>query len=172
LDITSLSSYSQQNAWVEWGYNRDGDNLQQINLGVLLGDKNKLSFFYQIYPDSIAYVSTPNNIVLRAKDLGFRIKTWIMDHGFFSASNLEHLVRNGYKFITAMPSTLKIAHTLFTNSTVALCSPITSFCLGKEVLSSCDTSCTIGALDFRVCIYLSDKRGPKKLNLLLDVWRR
>jgi len=60
------------------GLYRDGDSLQQINLGVLLGDKNKLPFFYQIYPGSIADVSTLNNIALRAKDLGFRIKTWII----------------------------------------------------------------------------------------------
>jgi hypothetical protein len=33
-DITSFSSYSTKNEFVEWGYNRDKENLPQINLGI------------------------------------------------------------------------------------------------------------------------------------------
>ena len=32
LDITSVSSYSKQNQYVRYGYNRDGESLPQINL--------------------------------------------------------------------------------------------------------------------------------------------
>ncbi len=40
FDITSLSSYSELSDFVEWGYNRDGENLPQINLGMIWTDKN------------------------------------------------------------------------------------------------------------------------------------
>lgn len=163
LDITSLSSYSQQNNWVEWGYNRDKESLPQVNLGVLVGGKAKLPFFYQLYPGSIADVSTLHNIALRAKDLSFDIETWVMDRGFFSASNLEHLNTHGYCFIITMPATLKLAQALFASSQAALCSPVKSFCLGKEVLFSHDTSCEIGVLSLRVCVYLSEKRRAQEI---------
>lgn len=158
LDITSISSYSHQNNWVEWGYNRDKESLPQINLGVLVGGVTKLPFFYQLYPGSIADVSTIHNIALRSKDLEFDIETWVMDRGFFSTSNIENLNTHGYHFITAMPSTLKSAQHLFASSQAALRSPVKSFCLGKEALFVHDTTCKIGALQLRACVYLSEKR--------------
>jgi transposase len=158
LDITSISSYSLNNHWLEWGYNRDREALPQVNLGVLVGGVKKLPFFYQLYPGSIADVSTLDNIGLRAKDLGFDIETWIMDRGFFSASNLDNLVNREYRFITAMPATLKLAHSLLASSQTSLRSPVNSFCLGKEVLFYHDTTCTIGSRSLRVCVYQSEKR--------------
>lgn len=32
LDITSVSSYSKNIGCMEWGYNRDGENLPQVNI--------------------------------------------------------------------------------------------------------------------------------------------
>ena len=34
-DITSVSSYSEQNEYVRWGYNRDNEKLPQINLELI-----------------------------------------------------------------------------------------------------------------------------------------
>lgn len=167
LDITSLSSYSSQNEWVEWGYNRDSEDLPQINLGVLLGNKNKLPFFYQLYPGSIADVSTLHNIALRARDLGFGIETWVMDRGFYSASNLEHLVANNYSFITGLPGHLKIVYQILTQSTAALRSPLRSFCLGKEVLFNYDGEVNLGQLRLRVCVYLSEKRKAQETEVFI-----
>lgn len=158
LDITSISSYSQHNSWVEWGHNRDQENLPQVNLGVLVGGVKKLPFFYQLYPGSIADVSTLNNIGLRTKDLGFDIETWVMDRGFFSASNLDNLGERGYRFITAMPATLKLFQSLLAKSQNALRSPVNSFCLGKEVLFYYETKCTVGSQSVRACVYQSEKR--------------
>jgi len=42
---------------VEWGYNRDGKNLPQINLGMVCCQKKGLPFLYHVYPDSM--VSEP-----------------------------------------------------------------------------------------------------------------
>ena len=163
LDITSISSYSEQNNWLEWGYNRDGESLPQVNLGVLVGGTTQLPFFYQLYPGSIADVSTLDNIGLRAKDFGFDIETWIMDRGFFSTSNMETLVARDYHFITALPSTLKLSQNLLATSKSALRSPVNSFCLGKEVLFFHETSCKIGSLTLRACIYQSEKRRVKEI---------
>jgi hypothetical protein len=42
LDITSVSSYSELIDDVEWGYNRDHENLAQINLCMLMGETSRL----------------------------------------------------------------------------------------------------------------------------------
>ena len=54
FDITSFSSYSSLIEIVEWGYNRDHDNLPQINFGVLIGSPNYIPILYSIYPGSIS----------------------------------------------------------------------------------------------------------------------
>ena len=45
-DVTSFSSYAKGIADTEWGYNRDGERLPQINLGCYLGEQNGLPMFY------------------------------------------------------------------------------------------------------------------------------
>ena len=45
-DITSISSYSTNIDFVEWGYNRDRENLAQINMGVMCNSNNSLPIFY------------------------------------------------------------------------------------------------------------------------------
>jgi transposase len=37
-DVTSISSYSQEMVSVERGYNRDGDDLAQFNLGMFCNE--------------------------------------------------------------------------------------------------------------------------------------
>jgi hypothetical protein len=45
-DVTSVSSYSRGNDMVEHGYNRDGDGLAQVNLGMYYGEESGLPIFF------------------------------------------------------------------------------------------------------------------------------
>ncbi len=106
IDISSLSSYSGQNAFVEWGYNRDGESLPQVNLGILMGYPANLPLYYHVYPGSIPDVSTLKNLSLTASDLGIPLETWVMDRGFFSTANVQHMIQEGFCFITMLPKRL------------------------------------------------------------------
>ncbi len=167
LDITSISSYSEQNPFVEWGYNRDGEALAQVNLAVLVGGPNKLPFFYQLYPGSIPDVSTLHNLALRAKDLGFSIETFVMDRGFFSTSNLANLSNQSLGFLIPLPLSLTEARRLLVKSQTALRFATHTFCLGKEALFYQDTKATMGPLSLRACVYLSEKRRALETETLL-----
>ena len=46
-DITSVSSYAEQNAYVRYGYNRDGESLPQVNLALVLGQESCLPVSYR-----------------------------------------------------------------------------------------------------------------------------
>jgi len=45
-DITSISTYSKGTDLAEWGYNRDGENLAQVNMGMFYGAESRLPVFY------------------------------------------------------------------------------------------------------------------------------
>jgi len=93
-DITSFSSYSTNNEFVEWGYNRDKENLPQINLGMVCCKKTGLPFFYNIFQGSIVDVKTIINFIKYLKIYKLQDLFLILDKGFFNAItrglSLEH----------------------------------------------------------------------------------
>jgi len=62
-DITSISSYSEKIGFIEWGYNRDSEDLAQINLGIVCNKVNSLPLYYSLYQGSIVDVSTLKNTI-------------------------------------------------------------------------------------------------------------
>jgi transposase len=94
-DISSISSYSEQIESVERGYNRDNEDLPQINIGMLYSKETELPLRYDITQGSIADVSTLKRIIEGNKELGMKQNiTYIMDKGFFSLKNLEEVLKD------------------------------------------------------------------------------
>ena len=56
-DITSISSYSYENEMMEFGYNRDHEDLPQVNLGLIVDSGSKLPLYYHVHDGSIHDVS-------------------------------------------------------------------------------------------------------------------
>ena len=112
LDITSISSWSALIDEVEWGYNRDKENLPQINLCLLMGQESKLPVFQTIYSGSIRDVKTFQNTMELAEAILGEINDvlYVMDKGFFSTKNVNSMIlgKNG-GFIIGVPFTTKFA---------------------------------------------------------------
>ena len=100
-DITSLSSYSQLINLLEYGYNRDGESLPQINLSLILDKDKGIPVMYDIFPGSISDVSTLSGTLKKIKAHGIQNYVAVMDRGFFSLSNLRELMTNKISFIMA-----------------------------------------------------------------------
>lgn len=100
-DITSLSSYSQLINLLEYGYNRDGEPLPQINLSLILDKDKGIPVMYDIFPGSISDVSTLSGTLKKIKAHGIQNYVAVMDRGFFSLSNLKELMRDKISFIMA-----------------------------------------------------------------------
>ncbi len=100
-DITSLSSYSQLINLLEYGYNRDGEPLPQINLSLILDKDNGIPVMYDIFPGSISDVNTLSGTLKKIKAHGIQNYVAVMDRGFFSLSNLRELMTNKISFIMA-----------------------------------------------------------------------
>lgn len=112
LDITSTSSYSTGIQDVEWGYNRDNEQLAQINLCMLMGETSRLPVYQVPYSGSLKDVSTLETTLSKMDAISAKKKTLIvMDKGFFSTRNVNAMLnRQGpIRFVIAMPFTSKFA---------------------------------------------------------------
>ena len=110
-DITSFSSTSEliKLLELEYGHNRDGKKLPQLNFSLLLDSARGIPVFYDIYPGSIVDVSTLRNTISKGMSIGIENAMLIMDRGFFSINNICELMGNDYSFIMPIPMNYKIA---------------------------------------------------------------
>jgi transposase len=116
LDITSTSSYSELIDDVEWGYNRDGEDLAQINLCMLMGETSRLPIYQTVYSGSLKDVSTLRTTLSKfAAIAGDKSILTVMDKGFCSKKNIDALLDENKKFIIALPFTLSFAKQQVTN---------------------------------------------------------
>lgn len=106
IDITSESSYSDIIDYVEYGYNRDGESLPQVNHCMLIGEKERLPVMQSIFSGSIRDVSTLKLMIEEIKTLlgaTIEAKTILSDKGFYSKENIDALLGEGMNFLIAMP---------------------------------------------------------------------
>lgn len=82
-DITSISSYSKDISLSDYGYNRDGENLSQINLGMFYGMNSNLPLLYDIYNGSIGDKIHFESMLKYAKSFNLNNVSLVMDRGFF-----------------------------------------------------------------------------------------
>jgi hypothetical protein len=110
LDITSVSSWSQLIDDVEWGYNRDGDALPQVNLCMLMGQESHLPVRMTVYSGSIRDVSTLETTLGQLWSGGEENILIVMDKGFSSRKNINVLLRRkDIRFLIALPMTMSFA---------------------------------------------------------------
>jgi transposase len=103
-DITSVSSYGNNNAWLYWGYNRDHEKLPQINLAMLFGQESGLPAYYRRLPGNINDVSTLKTTTDSLAFLGCTKLQFVLDQGFYSEKNVETLLEKRHRFVLMVPS--------------------------------------------------------------------
>lgn len=107
-DITSISSYSTGNDNIEWGYNRDEENLPQINLGMIFGETTKIPVYYSVYPGSIPDKSYLDYMLRDSEVIGLKYSKFVMDKGFFTEHNLQRLASESLRFIVSIPNSQNV----------------------------------------------------------------
>ena len=85
-DTTSISSYAEKLALVEWGYNRDHDNLPQVNLNMVYSRETHTPLYYRLIFGSVPDVRTLTATSQTISKLGLKNYNFSLDRGFFSAS--------------------------------------------------------------------------------------
>jgi hypothetical protein len=86
-DTTSISTYSPNLEAAEFGYNRDGEQLPQINLNLVAEQNSGLPVWYRALPGSIPDVSTLKCSATMLNELGLKSFSFSLDRGFYSQAN-------------------------------------------------------------------------------------
>ena len=105
MDITSVSSYSEFIDFVRWGYNRDGEDLPQVNMLMVTGEKSRLPLYYRVMPGSIRDVTTLRESLGAMSMLESGSMHLVMDKGFYSEKNIDALYGSHMKFTIGVPFT-------------------------------------------------------------------
>ena len=100
-DITSFSSYSEGLKLVQYGNNKEGDHLPQLNLALVFGEESNLPFYYRELAGNIPDSKTVNQLLADLSILGFSKVKLVMDRGFYSEDNLNALFKDHIKFLIA-----------------------------------------------------------------------
>lgn len=106
FDITSVSGYDKNNAYIERGYNRDHESLEQINIALLSAYGSLIPMWYSVLVGSISDVTVMNNLSSSLSKLGLEQIVITSDRGFYSDSNLRLLAKKSYKFTIPVPSSV------------------------------------------------------------------
>lgn len=133
FDITSVSTYGKNNPYSEYGYNRDRENLEQINLALLTSCKSGLPLWVKELEGSMSDVAVVNDVIDELRRLGISSFTFCGDRGFYSAGNLKNLEDNGIKFLVPVPSGVKWGKEMIAEHRASLVSPMNVIYDGEGV---------------------------------------
>ena len=106
-DSTSISSYSETLAQVQYGKNKEDDRLPQINLLLVFGEKSGLPFYYRKLAGNIPDSKTVKHLLEDLDILGFGKTKFVMDRGFCSEDNINGLYKEHIKFLVGTKLSLK-----------------------------------------------------------------
>ncbi len=105
-DITSISSYSECLKQVQYGRNKDGDSLPQVNLALVFGEESNLPFYYRKLAGNIPDSKTLKHLLTSLDILGFSKVKLVMDRGFYSEANINALLHAHRKFLISVKMSL------------------------------------------------------------------
>jgi len=169
FDVTSFSSYAKKLEGIEWGYNRDGEALPQINLGILYGEPSSLPLFYTPYPGSIPDVRTLQNMVEVLEWLELSNALFVLDRGFFSSYNLKRM-NERMRFVIPFSFSNKKALELIKKHKRDLGTHTNAFRLNKQLLYCVRDRVQIGEKRYSCYVYLNEKlRAQERERFLSQV---
>ena len=109
LDITSVSSYSELIEIVRAGYNRDKEDLEQINIALLIGSKSRMPAYFSILPGNINDKTSLKRFLHTVKAFGFKKFSLVTDKGFYTKDNIDEMYRLRQRFVTSIENRISIA---------------------------------------------------------------
>ena len=102
-DTTSFSSHSERISLIEWGYNRDKEDLPQLNLNRVHAAELDLPLYFRAIPGSVPDVATLATTAEILRALGLTDFEFSLDRGFYSSANLWHFHDAGIGFTIGAP---------------------------------------------------------------------
>jgi len=164
FDITSFSSASKNIDWLEWGYNRDGLDLPQVNLGLVLSLNRHLPLYFKLFPGSINDVTTLKNLVSEVKSFGIMKSLFILDRGFYSENNIKELSSEQIDFILPLPFSVNIGKGLISETNREIENPANARRFGGDIYYVLESDIHIGGVKTYGYVLYNKKREGLETN--------
>ena len=98
-DSTNKNSQAGNVEIVEYGKPKADMGFPVFNYAVGYDVNNREPLFYEKYPGSIVDVSQLRLMLNKAEGYGYKKVGFILDRGYFSKQNIDHMDRCGYSFV-------------------------------------------------------------------------
>jgi transposase len=157
-DITSLSSYSKNLEWLDYGYNRDGMDLPQVNLGLVVSLESKMPLLLKLFPGSVTDVVTLRNLAEEARSIGIVDCMFIIDRGFYSEGNIEMLNKAGIDFIMPLPFGRKVGKGLISETNASITNADNARMFKDEVYHVIEEELEIAGVKLKGFVFFSKKK--------------
>jgi len=164
FDITSFSSASKNIDWLEWGYNRDGLDMPQVNLGLVLSLHRHLPLYFKLFPGSINDVATLKNLVAEVKAFGITKSLFILDRGFYSENNIKELSNEKIDFIIPLPFSVNIGKELISETNNGIENPANAKRFGGDIFYVLESEVQIGEVKAYGYVLYNKKREGLETN--------
>ena len=137
LDSTSISTYAKSLSRADWGYNRDGDELKQINILMIVNQETGIPAYYRAFNGEVPDVSTVMFTLREFARLGLNREAIIVcDRGYSSITNVSRFLQTKTQFIMNMRTTFSMCRLLLLEHLQKLDSPDSyNLIVGQHVIS-------------------------------------
>jgi len=98
-DSTNKNCQAGEIEMVEYGYAKVDCGLPIFNYAVAYDTNNREPLFYEKYPGSVNDVSQLQFMLDKVTGYGYKKIGFILDRGYFSRGNIEHMDKCGYSFV-------------------------------------------------------------------------
>lgn len=172
FDITSISSYSKLIEWVEYGYNRDGEDLPQINLGMLFGETSGLPIYFTIHQGGIKDVQTLKNMLAKAEFINLKNMKFVMDKGFYSKENIELMLTGDKKteFSVAVPFSTNLAKEAVISAQPTILLHENAILINDDIIHGIATKANFAGEDVYIHTFFNEKKyAVEKESLLTKI---
>lgn len=100
LDSSSISTYSKSLGKAQFGYNKDGDDLRQVNIMMLVNQKTGLPIYYREYDGDVPDVSTVSTMLKEYARLELNRQGIIVaDRGYGTPLNVHRFFQTDTSFL-------------------------------------------------------------------------
>ena len=108
-DVTSISSYSRTMTDVEYGYNRDGEDLPQFNIGMFCDESSKIPLYFNRYNGSLTDKTNLSYVLENARAVGLKDVKFVVDGGFISEECIRNLSTHSKAFTIGISTHTNVA---------------------------------------------------------------
>ena len=139
LDSTSVSTYARHLTKARYGHNKDGNNLKQINILMMVNQETGLPVYYRAYDGDVPDVSTIVHTLRDTVRLGVnRQAIAVCDRGYSSIINMHRFFQSEASFVMNMRTSCRLARDFIIEHRQELEEPDSYIpVIGRHAVSTC-----------------------------------